>query len=170
MSTRGDAFAMEVEGRTLAERKVAGDTLLTRLRLAARERQSREWAIGRFAGFELTGGVQRGRTGQFEAALILRRTGYEQEITLEDDLTPLGLIARLEHMLDHLEADLAEQQRRARDAARGWRATRTGSARRFRCRANSRPNSPALARSRRTSPRTKARPASEEPMNRPEAA
>src|SRR5258707_11903005 len=36
-STRGDAFPMEVDGRTITQRKVAGGSLLTKVRLAARE-------------------------------------------------------------------------------------------------------------------------------------
>ena len=37
-------------------------------------------------------------------------------IEIGDDLTALGLIARLEHALDRFEAELEEQQRRRTDA------------------------------------------------------
>ena len=40
-STRGDAFTMEIEGRTITQRKAAGASLLTKIRLAARERTER---------------------------------------------------------------------------------------------------------------------------------
>ena len=53
-STRGDAFAMEIEGRTITQRKVAGASLLTKIRLAARERTERSWTVGRIGGFDLT--------------------------------------------------------------------------------------------------------------------
>ena len=41
-----------------------------------------------------------------------------QEITVEPDLTPLGLSSRLEHVLERFELDLQEQQRLASDATR----------------------------------------------------
>jgi hypothetical protein len=50
-STRGDAFTMEVEGRTITQRKVAGGSLLTKVRFAARERIARTWTVGRIGGF-----------------------------------------------------------------------------------------------------------------------
>ena len=37
---------------------------------------------------------------------------YEQEVRVEDDLTALGLVSRLEYMLDRFEAELAEHRRR----------------------------------------------------------
>jgi hypothetical protein len=37
-------------------------------------------------------------------------------VAVEDDLTPLGLISRLEHLLDRLEFDLQEQERRAQES------------------------------------------------------
>src|ERR1700733_1673925 len=57
-STRGDAFTMEVEGRTITQRKVAGASLLTKVRLAARERIARTWTVGRIGGFDLTCAIQ----------------------------------------------------------------------------------------------------------------
>jgi len=49
---------------------------------------------------------------------VLRRSGYSQEIPLERDLTPLGLISRLEHILERFEMDLQEHQRLVLDATR----------------------------------------------------
>jgi hypothetical protein len=48
----------------------------------------------------------------------LRRTGLEQEIETEHDLTPMGLIARIEHMLERMPQDRQEQERRASEAER----------------------------------------------------
>ena len=115
--TRGDAFAMEVEGRQVTERRVAGAALLSKVRIAARERDKRDWTIGRIGGFELTCRARRNRAGQDGTAeLVLQRADNEQRIDIEDDLTALGLIARLEHALDRFEADLEEQTRRQADA------------------------------------------------------
>ena len=46
----------------------------------------------------------------------LDRHGYEQAIQLDGDLTPMGLVARLEYQLDRFEADLAEHRRRVAEA------------------------------------------------------
>jgi hypothetical protein len=48
----------------------------------------------------------------------MRRAACDQEITVEPDLTPLGLISRLEHILERFALELQEQQRLALDATR----------------------------------------------------
>ena len=115
--TRGDTFAMEIEGRTVSQRKQAGGSLLTRARLAARERAGRRWIVGRIGGFDLTCDVQRGRhDGRLEPRLLLERTDYAHPIGIDADTTPVGLIARLEHVLDRMETEIEEQRRRVSDA------------------------------------------------------
>jgi hypothetical protein len=115
--TRGDAFTMEIAGRTTTERKVAGASLLSKIRMALLERDARDWVIGRIAGFDLTCSVSRNLAGGlFSGRLVLQRTGYEQVIDVQDDLTALGLISRLEYVLDRFESDIEEQTRRAVDA------------------------------------------------------
>jgi transposase len=64
---------------------------------------------------------------EFDTLLLLRRTGLDQRIETEAGLTPLGLIARIEHALDRFATDLVEQERRAADAERrldGYQARR----------------------------------------------
>ena len=46
----------------------------------------------------------------------LDRTGYEQEVRVEDDLTAQGLVTRLEYLLDQFEVNLAEHRRRVEEA------------------------------------------------------
>jgi hypothetical protein len=85
--------------------------------MAILEREARDWVIGRIAGFDLTCSVSRNLAGGlFSGHLVLQRTGYEQVIDVQDDLTALGLISRLEYVLDRFEADVEEQTRRAADA------------------------------------------------------
>ena len=117
-STRGDAFGMEITGRTFTERKVAGDVLLSKFRLEKLDPSGRTWTIGRIGGFDLVcEGRRRFLLGRDESvALVLRRTEYDQTIDVPDDLTALGLIARLENALDHFEADLEVQARRREGA------------------------------------------------------
>jgi hypothetical protein len=116
-STRGDAFTMEIEGRTITQRKAAGASLLTKVRLAARERAARSWTVGRIGGFDLICTTHHGRPdARLEAELVLERTDYEQAITIESETTPVGIIARLEHILDRMETEQTEQRRRAAEA------------------------------------------------------
>ena len=119
-STRGDAFTMEIEGRTTTERKTAGGSLLSKIRLTIHKRCKRAWQIGRMAGFDLSCTVGRGPWDRehFVGSLTIIRTDYEHVVEVGDELTPLGLIARLEYVFDHFEADLEDQHRQAADAAR----------------------------------------------------
>jgi N12 class adenine-specific DNA methylase len=115
--TRGEQFVMQVEGRTLTQRKAAGAALLTKIRLAARERTERSWTVGRIGGFDLTCDIRSGRRdARLEPDLALERTNFSQPIDIDGETTPVGLIARLEHALDRMEADLEEHRRRVTDA------------------------------------------------------
>ena len=116
-STRGDDFAMEVEGRTITQRKAAGGSLLTKVRLAARERIARTWTVGRIGGFDLTCAIQSSlRDGRPEPSLTLERTDFSQSIDIDAETTPAGIIARLEHAIDRMDAELEEQRRRGIEA------------------------------------------------------
>ena len=129
---------MEIEGRKFTERRTAGAVLLTKIRMAVRERDLRGWAIGRIGGFDLVCRVHRALLDHgCAAALTLERTGYDQEIEAGGDLTALGLIARLEHTLDRFEDELEEQARRKRMRRRGCATTNRGSVSLSRCRTNS---------------------------------
>ena len=108
---------MEIEGRVVAERRIAGALLLSKMRVAKRSRIMGERTIGRLGGFDLACRADEALTTGSRSTLVLKRTVYDQEIPVETDLTPLGLIARLEHIRDRFDAELVEQQRRAHDAA-----------------------------------------------------
>jgi len=115
--TRGDQFSMEVEGRTITQRKVAGAALLTKIRLALRERTGRSWTVGRIGGFDLVCDIHPGRhDGRLEPDLTLERTDFPQPIESGAETTAIGVIARLEHALDRMDAELEEQRRRVADA------------------------------------------------------
>ena len=116
VSTRGDAFRMEFEGRLVTDRRVAGTSLLSKVRLAERGKIPMEKDLGSIGGFALACHADRGWRREFEASLLLRRNGLDQEIPFDDELTPLGLMSRIEHILDRLGIDLQEQERRAVEA------------------------------------------------------
>jgi hypothetical protein len=116
-ATRGDLFTMVVEGKTIIQRKAAGAALLTKIRIAARERSERSCIVGHIGGFDLTCDVHAGRRdARMEPSLTLERTDFSQPISVDGETTPVGLIARLEHALDRMEADLDEHHRRVVDA------------------------------------------------------
>ena len=118
-STRGDDFRMEVEGRGFTERKAAGAALLKFIRTVQFEGRKGDWDLGRIGGFALKLEARRYAVGKDLAIhLLLDRAGGEQEVKVEDDLTALGLISRLEYDLGRFEAELAEYQRRLGDAER----------------------------------------------------
>ena len=120
--TRGETFTMEVEGRTITQRKAAGASLLTKARLAAREGTERSWTVGRIGGFDLSCDIQCGaiQPGRHDARLgphlALERTDFAQPIGIDGETTSVGIIARLEHALDRMETELEEARRRVIDA------------------------------------------------------
>jgi hypothetical protein len=115
--TRGEKFTIDIEGRAITQRKVAGASLLTKIRLAARERTERQWTVGHIGGFDLTCDIRSSRhDARLEPDLALERTDFSQSIGIDGETTPVGLIARLEHALDRMEADLDEHRRRVVEA------------------------------------------------------
>ena len=115
--TRGEKFTIDIEGRTITQRKTAGASLLTKIRLAARERTERRWTVGHIGGFDLTCDIRAGRhDARLEPDLALERTDFSHSIGIDGETTPVGLIARLEHALDRMETELEEHRRRVTDA------------------------------------------------------
>src|SRR3984957_9848977 len=116
-STRGDEFVMEIEGRTITQRKAAGAALLTKIRLAVRERIRRTWTVGRIGGFDLTCEIHPGGPdGRLAPDLALERTDFMQPIGIGEETTQIGIVARLEHALDRMDAELEEHHRRGTEA------------------------------------------------------
>ena len=114
--TRGDLFRMAVAGKPRTERKSAGGSLLSRIRLIERDRERGAWTLGAIGGFEIKAvGEPYGQDGH-RLEVWLDRHDHEQAIQLDDELTALGLIARLEYMLDRFEAELAEHRRKVAEA------------------------------------------------------
>jgi hypothetical protein len=53
----------------------------------------------------------------WSAELSLARTDNDQPIDVGDELTAVGLMSRLEYVLDHFEGEIKQQERRRADAA-----------------------------------------------------
>ena len=115
--TRGDAFVLVNGDRRITERRTAGGVLLSRVRLIERARTEDEVTLGTLGGFELVCHAGRTWRSEFQASLLLRRTGLDEEIQIESDLTQTGLIARIEHLLEHLPDQKLGFERKAQDAA-----------------------------------------------------
>ncbi len=114
--TRGDLFAMQLGGKVRTDRKSAGGSLLSRLRLMERNREKGSWTLGAIGGFEIKAAGEPVGEKNYRLEAWLERHGFEQEIRLEGDLTALGLIARLEYQLDRFEAELADYRRQVAEA------------------------------------------------------
>ena len=117
--TKGDLFAMTVDGRSYTERPKAGGALLNLLRNLDVEQKEGDWTIASIGGFRISAqAVKTWRSKDLQVLVTLDRTGEESEIAFSPDLTALGLVSRLEHALDHFEAELAEHRRSIGDNTR----------------------------------------------------
>lgn len=115
--TRGERFRMKVGGRVLDDRRQAGAALLARVRLLDRGQEEGTWILATLGGFAIDATGQRGLAGQgHRLDVVLERTGREQEVAVPPELTALGLVSRLEYMLDRFEAELAEERRALAEA------------------------------------------------------
>jgi len=116
--TRGDLFTMELGGKPVTERKVAGASLLSRIRTLDVGREVGRWTLAQIGGFDVKAeGRSWGGTASYRLDVWLDRTGNEQEVKVEGELTAMGLINRLEYQLDRFEADLVGHRRTVEESA-----------------------------------------------------
>ncbi len=108
--TTGEAFRMTVGEAVFTERKLAGRALMTEILTLVQLQQSGDAVIASIGGFDLEYSGERFGQEGYRYATMLVRTGLKTEIELPVTTTPLGAIAKLEHVL----ANLAEEQHRAR--------------------------------------------------------
>jgi hypothetical protein len=116
VSTRAENFVYLWQDRRIDERRTAGALLLSKVRLALREKTATELDLGSLGGFKVTCSAGPTWRREYEANLIMHRTGFEQHIETGDDVTPIGLIARIEHILERMPQELQEQERRVEQA------------------------------------------------------
>ena len=117
ISTRADNFVLLWQERRIEERRTAGALLLSKVRLALREK-TKDRGGPRHARWFQAGLQRRGQPGgaRSRRILVMRRTGFEQHIETDDDVTPAGLIARIEHILERMPQELQEQARKVEQA------------------------------------------------------
>jgi len=110
--TKGDLFTMTVNGRSYSERSKAGGALLNLLRNLDAEQEAEDWVVAGIGGFRVSAqAVRTWRSKDLQVLVTLDRTGEESEVPFSAEMTALGLISRLEHALDHFDAELAEHRR-----------------------------------------------------------
>ncbi|MEO8713504.1 MAG: lactate dehydrogenase, partial [Acetobacteraceae bacterium] len=107
--TRGDFFSMTVDGTVYTERTKAGAALLNLLRNLDVRGQAGDGAVTRIGGFDIAASRHKSWGGGTETQVTMERAG--EPVRFFADLTALGLISRLEHALDHFEAELAQHRR-----------------------------------------------------------
>jgi len=117
LPTRGEQFVLEIGGGRLTERKAAGAALLRALRARARSsaiaRDSAPETVASLGGFDITVITT---PASRDVDLCLERTGLAQPVAISSDVSPLGLVARLEHLLVRFDVELAEERRALADA------------------------------------------------------
>ena len=114
--TQGDAFRIEVKGKTFTERKLAGRALMTEILTLVQLRQEEAQVIASIGGFDLEFEGKRVAREGFQHTTMLRRTGARYEVDLSMTVTPLGAISRLEHALSNFENERQDYRRRLIEA------------------------------------------------------
>ena len=113
--TRGEAFVMTVGDRKLTERKAAGEALIALAEKLKPKKPGVTAPVGAIGGFAIEA-----RTTTFdELELKLGRARRSDPIACERDVTPLGLVSRLEAALSRFEVELAEERRTVAEVS-GW--------------------------------------------------
>ena len=114
--TRGDAFAMTVGDRKLTERKAAGEALIALVRQLKPKKPGVTAPVGAIGGFAIEA-----RTTTFDELelRLVRALPVSDPIACEKDVTPLGLVSRLESALSRFEVELAEERRTVAEVS-GW--------------------------------------------------
>ncbi|TIP95664.1 MAG: lactate dehydrogenase [Mesorhizobium sp.] len=116
--TAGDAFGMTVGDETFTERKLTGRALMKEILTLVQLQHEDETVIASVGGFELAYSGERFGKDGYRYTTMLMRTGAETEIELPVTTTPLGAIARLEHVLGSLEEEQERYRQRLSDAER----------------------------------------------------
>ena len=114
--TRGDAFTMTVGDRRLTERKAAGEALIAFVRKMKPQKPGATAPIAAIGGFTIVA-----RTSYFDDIELRldRALKSSDAIAYEKDVTPLGLVSRLESALGRFEVELAEERRTVAEVS-GW--------------------------------------------------
>jgi hypothetical protein len=123
--TSGNAFRMHVGDKAFTERKLAGRALRTEILTLMQLQNAGDVVIAGIGGFELEYSGERFGQDGYRYVTVLLRTGARTEIELPVTTTPLGAIAKLEHVLASLEEELNGARHRLAEAERRLAAYRS---------------------------------------------
>ena len=128
--TAGDAIAMTVDQQSFTERKAAGRALMKEIMTLVHLRDEGDKPIATIGGFDLVFSGERFGRDDYRYEVALARTGVDTDIDLALTVTPLGAIARIEHVLAGFEDERAQHRFRLDDANRRLASyrSRTGGA------------------------------------------
>ena len=113
--TRGDAFVMTVGDRKLTERKAAGEALIALARKLKPKKSGVTAPVGAIGGFAIEARTTTSTNSNSSSSRACR----SDPIACEKDVTPLGLVSRLESALSRFEVELAEERRTVAEVS-GW--------------------------------------------------
>jgi hypothetical protein len=116
--TTGDRFAMVVHGKQFGERKAAGHALMTGILTSVQMRHEGPSSLGSIAGFDIIFTGQRHGHEGYAYTTAIKRNDFDHEIALDMTVSPLGAIARLEHVPANFDHELRENQSMLGDAER----------------------------------------------------
>jgi N12 class adenine-specific DNA methylase/adenine-specific DNA methylase len=123
--TTGAAFRVRVEDKAFTERKLAGRALMTEILTLVQLQQTGDVVIAGIGGFDLAYSGERFGQDHYRYSTVLVRTGAKTEIELPVTTTPLGAIAKLEHLLASLDEELERARHRLAEAERRLAAYRS---------------------------------------------
>jgi hypothetical protein len=156
-STRGELLTMEIEGRAMTQRKAAGASLLTKIRIATRERIARRWTVGCIGCFDLTSDVRPGRRDErLQLALVLSGRIFPSRSTSTARRRQSGSLPGWSTSSIGWTRRLKSSAVASPTRKPGWPASNRALARCSLCKTNWMRSSPSLWRSRRTSPAPRA--------------
>jgi hypothetical protein len=117
METRTDLFAFTLSDRRFNERKAAGAAILTTIMEAGWDDTSK--IAGEFAGFKFAIKLHRDRKLLIEGSeFVIQRCNKRDLLEIPENLTPLGIIARLEAYFGRFDAELEEAEMRVAEGTR----------------------------------------------------
>lgn len=114
--TTGDDFCMRVGEATFAERKLAGRALMTEILTLVQLQHAGEADLCSLGGFKVVYCGERSGEDHYRYSTVLVRTGTETEIELPVTATPLKAVARLEHVLIHMDDERSQMRQKLREA------------------------------------------------------
>ncbi len=116
VSTAGDAFRMTIGRNAFIERKLAGRALMKEILTLVQLQKEGDVVLASIGGFDFAYSGERFGQEGYRYATMLKRTGAETEIELPITTTPLGAVAKIEHVLGGFGIEQERCRQRLADA------------------------------------------------------